>query len=188
MIKLSVKHDITEVRRAMARLQADLRDQAAQMALNRTADKGRAEMVRGITAEFAIKASEVRPQLSVRRARRGMLSVEIEAFGVRRGKRSRNVMLFGARQTKAGVSLKIKRDGPRKVIKGAFIANQGRTVFIRDPYPLAKRLPIKGVETIDVPQMFNTKRINRRVVDRMLTEYVVEFDRAAAYLVSKFNR
>jgi hypothetical protein len=188
MIAMSVKTNFPEVRRALGRLPAQIRDQVTVAALNKTGDKGRTEMTRSIAAEYAIKSSEVRPQLVVTRANRSRVAVSIEAFGVRRGKRSRNVMVFGARQTREGVTVKIRKDGPRKLIKGAFIGNKGRTVFIRDPYPLTKRLPIKGVETIDVPQMFNTRRINRRVVERMVREFPVEFDRAAVFVLSRFNR
>lgn len=97
-------------------------------------------------------------------------------------------MLFSARQTKQGVTVRIRRDGGRKLIKGAFIANKGRTVFIREPYPLTKRLPIRGVETIDVPQMFNSRPIMRRVLERVRAEFPKEFDRAAAYLLDRFNK
>jgi hypothetical protein len=78
-----------------------------------------------------------------------------------------------------GVSIKIKRNGPRKLIPHAFLGNQGRTVFIRTGND---RLPIKAVETIDIPQMFNTQRVFKRVVDRVRTEFPIEMQRAIRYL------
>lgn len=187
-MKLSLRTDFREVKAKLARLPDDLRDRAISMSLNRTGDKGRAEANRAIAETYAIPAREVGAQVSVRRASRNSLVVEIEAFPVRRGHRSRNVMLFSARQTKQGVTVRIRRDGGRKLIKGAFIANKGRTVFIREPYPLTKRLPIRGVDTIDVPQMFNSRPIMRRVLERVRAECPKEFDRAAAYLLDRFNK
>ena len=168
-------------------LRAEIRDRALPAALNRTADKGRAEMVRAITAEFAIKAGDVRAQVSVRRASAKWQhwQATLQAFGKRRGRRSRNVMLFGARQTKTGVSVLIKRAGGRKIIKSAWIGNQGRTVFQRIG---RARLPIQGVETIDVPQMFNTRRINARVVTKIQRDFGVELDRAVRAFTDRFNR
>ena len=200
MITLRIATNFADVQRAYRALQVDVRDKAMSAALNRTITKGRAEMVRAITAEYAIRASDVRAQLHLRKAARQRLEAELEAFGRRRGRRSRNVILFGAREVKGkgkavrvrfrgargwatrmvrkggGVSIKIKRGGPRKLIPGAFIGNQGRTVFIRTG---TARLPIRGAETVDVPQMFNTRAINARVVRHMERELPKEFASAA---------
>jgi hypothetical protein len=46
-------------------------------------------------------------------------------------------------------------------------------------------LPIKAVETVDVPQMINMRAINKSVSDKMKSEFVIELDRALAYLLKK---
>ena len=61
------------------------------------------------------------------------------------------------------------------MITGSFIGNQGRTVFVRTG---KDRLPIKAVNTIDVPQMFNTRRINQAVQRIMQERFATNFDRA----------
>jgi hypothetical protein len=177
MINLDVRADFRQIDRQLQPLTAKLRDRVVAAALNKTADKAKTEMKRQITGEFAIKASDVGGQLKVSRAsaKGSMLVAELEAFSRRRGRRSRNVALFRARQTSRGVTVQIKRSGGRKLIKGAFIGNQGRTVFERVG---KSRLPIKGVETIDVPQMFNMRRVNRAVVAKILRELPVEVERA----------
>lgn len=96
---------------------------------------------------------------------------------MRRAHRSRNVMLFSAKQTKKGVTVRIKKSGGRKLIKHAFIGNQGRTMFMREG---TKRLPIKSVKTVDVPQMFNTRHINANVLARIRRDLPVEIQRALA--------
>lgn len=177
MIRLDIRSDLRAVQQQLDRLQSGLRDRVISAAINKTADKARAEMNRQITSEFAIKASDVRSQTRVQRASAKNLQVfaTLQAFGKRRGKRSRNVALFRARQTKKGVTVQIKKSGGRKIIEHAWIGNQGRTVFMRDG---KQRLPIKPVETIDVPQMFNTKRINAAVIAKINKDFPVELARA----------
>jgi hypothetical protein len=53
------------------------------------------------------------------------------------------------------------------LLRSGFMGNKGRTAFERVG---AKRLPIKPLQTIDVPQMFNTRRINLRVRKRIEQE------------------
>jgi hypothetical protein len=70
------------------------------------------------------------------------------------------------------------------VIKGAFIGNQGRTVFRRVG---KERLPINAVQTIYVPQMFNTGRIKDVVVKLMREKFPVIFEREAKFYLSKWK-
>ena len=83
-----------------------------------------------------------------------------------------------------GVSVLIKRGGGRKLIAGAFIANQGRTVFIRKA---GQGRAITPVETIDVPQMFNTRRINEAVRQIIVERFPRIFENEARYFVNKFS-
>ena len=101
-------------------------------------------------------------------------------FNTPQGWRTRTVAVGG------GVSVKILKSGPRKVITGAFIGNKGRTVFTR--VQGAGRLPIKAVETVDIPQMFNTRRINAKVVQRMGEIFDIEFDRATKLAISRWSK
>lgn len=194
-MRINIRDNFEKVKVDLLKLQIEIRERAIARAINRTAEQARTQMVRGITQEFAVKSGEVREQVRIRKAREGsfglLLNAEIEAFGRRKGKRSRNVMLFGARQVKGskrkpgGVSVLIKRGGGRKLIKGAFIGNKGRTVFQR----LGKeRLPIRGVETVDVPQMFNTRRINARVVAHIERVFPDVLRREIAYYTRRFGK
>lgn len=159
-------------------------------ALNKVADKARTEMTRAITGEFNIPASEVRARLSVIRAKRDVMKwrAVLHPFASARRGRSLNMIRFVERSVSMAeirrrkatgaqnqLYFKIKRNGARKTIQGAFIANKGRTVFVREG---DKRLPIKALSTIDVPQMFNTRRIQWRVINKINADMQVEFDRA----------
>ncbi|MEW6612694.1 MAG: phage tail protein [Pseudomonadota bacterium] len=197
MIKIDIRHNIREQAAQLAKLGRELQDKAVAMALNKTADKGKTEMTRAITSEFNIKASDVRPQLNVRKASaKGInLVALLQAFASKRKGRSLNLIRFlerkvtlaeARRREKRGtlnqLGFQIKKRGGVKQIKGAFIGNKGRTVFIREG---KERTPIKSLQTIDVPQMFNTRRINERVVRRIQKEFPVEFARAVQLLLNR---
>jgi minor tail protein Z (GPZ) len=209
MITLTIKHNFPEVIRRLDTLREDIGRRALASAMNKTIAQGKTAMARAITKEYAIKAKEVREQITLERARAGreVLIASVAAFGRRRGHRSRNVMLFGAKQAHGrdrkrvrfktprgwvtrivpiggGVSVKIKRAEGRKLIAGAFIANKGRTVFMRVPGQGRK---IRAVETIDVPQMFNTRHINERVVQLILAKFPAIFNHEAKFFINKFN-
>lgn len=164
-------------------------------------------MRREITREFNVSASFVRARLRLRRAsNRGGSGIAIEAVLIGSGssgaKRSANLIHFveksislaeARRRLRAGegqssrnrtfeLRAKIKRGAGPKIVKGAFIGNKGRTVFIREGNT---RLPIKPVQTIDVPQMFNTKRVNGRVVALIESRGKQQLEHELRYYMSR---
>jgi hypothetical protein len=190
MVTIVVKHNFPEVQRMLDQLQRDVAEQAMARAINRTLDQAKTRMIRAITAEFNIKASVVRESLRVRGASRKVGLYRIEGFlesPSQRG-RSRNLIHFAAKQTSVGVQVQIKRVGPKKVIPHAFIARKdnqyGGTVFIRSG---KSRLPIEAVQTIDVGQMFNARRVNDLVVAFMQDKFLEVFEREARFYTDRFN-
>jgi autotransporter adhesin len=199
---------------ALDQLQADIRDRAAVSAVNKTLAKGSTAMNRAITREFNVTAAYVRERLKIKRARfeAGSALISGELFASSRRGRSANLIHFvekvvslaqAKRRMKAGeggtyqlrngatvtkalqLRFKIKRAGPPKTIKGAFIGNNGRTVFIREG---ASRLPIKALSTIDVEQMFNTKRLNQVVRRAMEQDFRSIFANELRFYTERFNR
>lgn len=190
MVTISIKDNFPDVMRQLDQLQADVGHQALVRAVNRTLDLGKTRMVKVITSEFNIKARVVRESLRVRGASRKAGRFEVQGYlesPSKRG-RSRNLIHFAARQTKQGVSVQIKRGTPRQVIRGAFIALKGNatggTVFIREG---KARLPIKALQTIDVAQMFNAKRVSEVVVKVMQDRLPEIFEREARWYAQRFN-
>lgn len=190
MVTISIKTNFPDVMRQVSQLQREVAEQALARAVNRTLDQGKTRMVKAITSEFAVKASIVRESLRVRGASRRAGVFRIEGWlesPAHRG-RSRNLIHFSARQTREGVSVQIRRGAGRKVIKGAFIANRsnsaGGTVFMREG---DKRLPIKALQTIGVPQMFNARRIKETVVAVMRDKFPEVFAREVKYYLGRFN-
>jgi hypothetical protein len=156
---MSVRADLTAARDQLRRLEKGLREQAIASALNRTAEMAKTAAVRDITRDLNLQANYVRGRIQIRRAsaRSGVLEVTLSSPG----KRSANLIRFAERrvtlathrkrtkQGTRGVYVKIRKAGGWKLVKGAFIGNQGRTVFRRVG---KERLPIESLQAIDVPQ------------------------------------
>lgn len=202
-MEISIKTNFPEVQRALDALQNDVGQKALASAINKTIALAKTQMTREIPAEFNVTAGFVRQRLRVSRARAGrgrvVLSAELSASGKARG-RGANIIAFVTKapgrksaRIKAGTEgmlfVKIKRTGAAKAVQGkyghgAFVGNKGRTVFERVG---KSRLPIKSVTTIDVPQMFNTRRINGKVVAVMNARFKDIFANEAAFFVQRFN-
>jgi hypothetical protein len=199
-MRIDIKTNFPEVQRALKDLRADVAGKALVSAVNKTIEQARTQMVREIIGEYRVTSAYVRERMRLRRAsfRAGAFGVtaELSAGGGRKG-RSANLINFvskaqrdagGAKRRKDGtrgqLKFQVRKAGGKQVITGAFIGNKGRTVFIRTG---SARLPIKAVQTIDVPQMFNQRRINAQVVNAIKTRFPTIFEREARYYLSRFN-
>jgi Prophage minor tail protein Z (GPZ) len=199
-MQLTIATNFKDVQKALDGLQAGLREKALVSGINKTLALAKTAMGREITGVFNVKSAYVRERLRIRRAsfKQGRFEIEGSLVGGRVNKRSANIIAFVERvvtlasrrkRIKTGTNkmlfVRVKRGAPAKPLAGAFIANQGRTVFER----LGKqRLPIKPVQVIDVAQMFNTRRINARVVQLMRDRFPEIFTREARYYTDRFNR
>jgi hypothetical protein len=182
-MQINVRTNFPDVAAQLDGLRQDIASQVMARSLNRTMEQAKTAMSKEIRSEFNLSASYVRDRLRIRRAfaKDGQFSLSADLIGGDGKRRSANVIAFGARPGTGGVSVLIKK-GQRKVIKGTFIGNKGRTVFRR----VGKaRLPIEPVRTIDVAQMFNARRINAAVVSAMKQKFPAIFQRELAYALTK---
>lgn len=200
-ISVQVK-GVDELRRKLSGMVKDVDRKVVQPAINKVAEKARAEINRAIPQEYAVKASEVRNAVDLRKSRDGDLRAVISVFGsARRRGRSLNMIHFlaaiqaagqaakarGARVKKSDLKalarqlgFQIRKDGGLKKIEGAFVGNRGRTIFRRTG---KGRLPIEPMQVIGFSQMFASKKISQRVMDKVRAELPVEIDRALARLL-----
>lgn len=195
MVTLSINTDFANVQNNLNKLSMNLQMRVIPKALNKIVAKAKTSMVRQITSEFNLRSDEVRSRLRVFNAKKQIKDwfVVLDPFGSRRRKGTTiNLIRFverkvtlaeGRRRAKAGtqnkVYFKIRKSGGLSTLHGAFIATNKRTggtaVFTR----VGKdRYPIEAKQTIDVPQMFNTRRIQSVVLKRINDELSIEFDRA----------
>jgi len=202
-IKVDVR-GLAQVKQKLSGLERGMKAKVLQPAINKVAAKARAEINRAIPQEFNVKASEVRNAIELRQARGGRLEASLSVFGsARRKGRSLNMIHFLAAVQAAGQAMKtrgakgkkselealrkqigflVKKGTAIKKIDGAFVGNRGRTVFMRDGNA---RLPIKPVQVIGFGQMFNSRRINRRVLDKINQELPVEVERALKMMLER---
>jgi hypothetical protein len=195
-MKLNIRADFAATQRYLARVPEALRDKAAARAMNRAIETGRTRMTRAIGAEFRVPAATVRERLSLRRASAARGALRLEAVLSAKGKRSFNVLRFlersvtlaaAKRRRKAGtlnrLFVQIKRGAGRKPLpEGAFVqtARGGTAVFRRVG---KNRLPVAPINTIAVPQMFNTRRINNVVARAIREVFARRFPHEAAQVL-----
>lgn len=196
MINVTVKVDVSGVKARLNAAKKGLGDRAVISALNKTGAQAQTRMSRLIRDDYAISAQLVRERLKVRRAvRRGEFAFEAALMGnANNQSRAMNLIHFVERKTtlaesrrraKAGTQaqlfFKIKKGKGKATLARVFVGNRGRTVFERTG---KERLPIRPVQTIAVPQMFNTKK-NRAAVERFIADAFPRiFQREAAYYLS----
>lgn len=201
MIKINVT-GLDAIQKKLDGLSRGMQPKVIGPAINKVAEKARAEINRAIPQEFNVKATEVRNAIDLRRANSGRLEAVISVFGskTRRG-RSMNMIHFLAAIQAIGKAIKtrggkgkkselaalqkqlgflIKKGGGLKKIEGAFVGNKGRTIFMREG---KARLPIKPVQVIGIAQMFRSKRIEGRVMKKIQDELPIEVDRAIKRLL-----
>lgn len=171
----------------MAKLRDDVARKATASALNKTVTQAKTAMSREIRAEFVLPAAKVNQALRINRARAtgGQFSLQASLESPSKRGRSLNLANFAAKQTSKGVSFKIKRTGARRLIPGAFLINGGKTVMIRTG---KRRLPIKALQTIDVAQMFNTRRINAKVLRVIEDKFPAIFANEAKFFTNRFSQ
>jgi hypothetical protein len=200
MFTLDIKADVRPAIEMLNRIKAGLGDQAIASALNKTIAQAKTQMSRGIRDEYNISAALVRDRLVVQRASRNGLRFTATLVGNPAGtnRRAMNVIHFLERKTtlvearkrgRAGtltmLHFKIRRQGGKTTIAGAFIGNQGRTVFKRVG---RQRLPIEPVQTIGVPQMFQAKKVQLPVQQWISDNFPRIFESDLRYFLSKVAR
>lgn len=159
MINFDVSVDIRAAMAALTEVQRKVIPQAAASALNRVATSARRVAVDTIRKETNIKAAAVRKYVTTKKASKSILTAEIRA-----SKYAPNLINFGARQTKKGVSANAW--AKRKIYRGAFIGNKGRTVFIRDDYraPARRRKAGANRSLSQHTRAAHPRRVGSRVV------------------------
>ena len=198
-MQFNIKTNFPDVQRMLTEMHKDVASKALAGALNKTVAQAKTAMSREIRAEFNMSASKVGEALQVSKARAGGGRVHLEASleSPRKRGRSLNLINFMERSTtmaqarkrgKAGtlsqLHVQIKKAGGKKALGSAFIGNKGRTIFIRTG---KARLPIKALQTIDVAGMFNTKRVNAKVLQMIEAKFPELFANEARFFTDRFN-
>ena len=187
-----------DAQRRLASLSGPQMVSAIAAAINKTTAKGQAELTRAINQRYNIKADDVRNSVTLRKANASQDHVQatIQIFGsAKKQGRSLNMIHFMERKVTMSQGRKrradstlnqlrfniIKGAGLKKILgdstlkNGAFVGNQGRTIFQRTG---RARLPIVPVQVIGVSQMFMFNPIHTRVINKIESEFNIELTRA----------
>jgi hypothetical protein len=145
---IKIAHELGALRKELTKTRRTIIPKAAARALNRTGQQVQSAATKRVAKDMGIKQKDAKPAIKRSKATVLVKFVEITARG-----RPLNLMRFGARQTKKGVSA--KPWGKRRIFKGAWIGNDGRTVFKRVG---KSRQPIRGVYGPGIAKSFEDAR------------------------------
>lgn len=153
-MQISVKSNVDQVLARLKSFERAVIDRAIVSALNRCAEMARTDASRELRAAgYNIRASTIKASISISHAGPGRLVAKLRV-----NRKPIPLMLYEARQTTAGVSVKVK--GSRSVIKGAFIAKMKSGhlgVFERAPGAKHKRVIVNGKarsSSLPITQLF----------------------------------
>ncbi len=161
--------------KALAALNPQEYKKALSKTVRRMGQRFRTTATKEVRNTYYIKAKKLKEKIKTRTVRDG--NGTVWKFEVRDNQSS--LINFGARQIKKGVSVKVRKDRGRKVIKGAFIvkgAGGNLQVFKRAG---KERMPIDAKKTLSVPQMFNDDVLNKatkEVEERYASEFKHNLD------------
>jgi len=195
MFEINIRSDIEKAKRQFSELSGQKMHLGIARAINHTLGKAKTEASRQIRQEYNMKAGSVKEALDVIKTDRIKMTGYIRA----------NAKLIAARhfapkQTKKGVSIKILKSGPRKLIKSAFMAtmpNGGFGVFARgraagnefkfrhhrevrahkghkyNGYwrPKADDLDVNNIKTVSAYGAFMNERVMRGVAERVQQDF-----------------
>jgi len=174
MLDIDVSADFGQVER-MFRHMPGVVEKAATRSLNRTNDQVAVVARRMIAKDMGIPVKAVRAGMFRIKAMRHKLSASTVARG-----RPLNLIRFKARQTKKGVSASAW--GKRKVYKGTFIGNQGRTVFKRTG---KSRTPIKAVWGPSIPKTMLQDYVIKAMQETARNRWQVNFARDLQFYIDR---
>lgn len=179
-MKIDVRADLAAARRQLYSWQHSAIPKAAASALNRVANHANSLAVRDLAKVTGLKQKDVRAAMSRTRATWANLQARIATIG-----RALNLIRFAARQTKKGVTASAW--GKRRLYRGTFIANAGRTVFKRATVggKRAGRLPIAPVHGPSLPREFGRKAFLDKLEQAATLKWREEFARQLRYYLGK---
>jgi len=178
-VVIDVRADFSAVIADLNRLEGTLSRSILASTLNRVAAGVRTEAANDIFKNYNLKRAKILERIRIRNAfANSKLSTEVYVQSNNR-RRATNVISFGATQLKrGGVSVKIRRDAAKLRIKPWFILTSKRTggTFVARRKGEG-RGELGSVVTIDIPQMFTTRELTRKMLARINRTFPAEIER-----------
>ena len=167
-VEFSIRDDYKKMEKMLSDARRQALPKAAQAALNRAAGSAYSASVKAMARETGMKQKDIRAGVKLRKARMGNLTAAIEGRG-----RPLNLIRFAAKQLKK--SVKAKPWGKTRTYRQrVFIANQGRTVFIRDK----ETGKIRGMYGASIARELVRETVSDWVDERFHERWPIEIERA----------
>lgn len=202
MLRIDVRADFEPLIKKLEGLKRDLQSKVIVRALNTIGDSTRVQARKEISREFNLSSSDVGKLIRVERARIRGNHLEVAVVAESRRGRSLNVIRFVEKKVTLAAAkrrrkdktldrlrVKIKRLGGNKILgtpnwaaSKPFIVTANGGTFVAARTDKA-RTPIRAVQTIDVPSMFNTRRLNALLLREIKARFPAEFDRQFAAVI-----
>lgn len=132
-------------------------------AMNRAITAARAEVSKEVRKKYMVSAKAVKKTLTIKKANFSNTSGKVISKGSPLSLKS-----FSVHASKRGISVKVRKNGKRKVIKSAFYTKSTRSSWtgyvIRTEG--SHRYPIKPMYSLSIPQMINNDDIKKAMEER----------------------
>jgi len=167
-------------------------------AVNKTLTGVRTDSVREIQKVITPKASVIRKEISIQKATVARPSGRVESRGKPLG-----LAHYRARQTKKGVTVQVKKQNRRKLVKGAFMAtpkgaknvfwryyHTGRPKPVRQGFPYGRlpaeyRLPVQRLTGPAIPDVMGDARVFNEIEKKAGLRLKTNFDHELSYMLRK---
>ena len=177
---ISIDSNIKALTKDLTDIQKRVVPQVASRAINRTARTLFTRIKRQVAQDTGLKQKEIASRLMLVKSNKKTLFASVRMVG-----RWFNLIRFGAKQFKGGV--RARAWGERKMYRGAFIANKGRTVFAltKEAREKKSRLPIKALVGPNPSREFNRLMRDPAVTKETLETFAKNFSHDLAYKLKK---
>lgn len=184
-IGYALELDLDTLLDTLSRLRTATESRVVAQAINRTARSSRVFLRRSVQEVVALKAKDVNQTVTVRRATRRDPRAVIAV-----SRRSVPLLRYGARATARGVTVKVKREGGRKLVRpggrGAFISTMPSTghrgVFVRKG---EERLSIRELFGPSVAQVVDDESLHGRLAQHASETFTRELARSVDRAVGR---
>ena len=178
-MEVKVKSNVKEAMRKLRNIPKKYVAKALVTALNKVVAEVFTQAKRELRDATGLKAGVVAKKIKKDKARRGD-----EEYSIFVKSRYLNVIEFGARQTKRGVSAKVW--GKRKIYRGAFIRggrNSGKRLVFKKLKGDPKR--IEALHGASLPREFHRQDMEKIFKKKIKTRFPILFKRAVEFQMLK---
>ena len=178
-MEVKVKSNMKEALRNLGNVQKKYVQKALVTALNKVGAEVLTRAKRELRDATGLKAGVVAKGLKKDKARRGD-----EEYSIYIKSRYLNVIEFGARQTKRGVSANVW--GKRKIYRGAFIGsgrNSGKRLVFKQAKDNPKRA--EALHGASLPREFHRQDMEKIFKKKIKTRFPILFKRAVEFQMLK---